>query len=167
VGDDFGEFVVAALPGLLRFGVVLTGSRDGADELVQVALLKTWRRWKHIDHTGPVAYVRRVMVTQHVSRWRRSRHETALPASYDVASSTSASAAYDDRDRMLRALAKLPPRQRAVVVLRYYEDLSEADIAATLGCATGTVKSQAAKALRSLRVVLGEDAIPDLEEARR
>lgn len=152
--EDFEEFVVAALPGLLRFGVVLTGDRHRADDLVQTALVKTMRRWRSIDHEQPVAYVRRVMVNTHVSGWRRGRRESLLPQGFDAAAGGDAESAYDDQDQLARGLAALPPRQRAVVVLRYYAGLSEAEIADTLGCAPGTVKSQSAKAMRTLRAVL-------------
>jgi RNA polymerase sigma-70 factor (sigma-E family) len=153
--DDFEEFVVAALPDLLRFGVVLTGDRHRADDLVQIALVKTMRRWSYITHDQPVAYVRRVMVNTHLSWWRGRRPESQLPDTFDVVDTTRGVAAYDDQDQLARGLAALPPRQRAVVVLRYYVGLSEAEIADTLGCTPGTVKSQAAKALISLRRHLG------------
>ena len=152
--EDFEEFVVAALPGLLRFGVVLTGDRHRADDLVQAALVKTMRRWRSIERDQPVAYVRRVMVNTHLSAWRRTRRESALPEGFDIADSADATGSYDDQDRLARALSVLPPRQRAVVVLRFYAGLSEAEIAETLGCAPGTVKSQAAKAMRTLRRAL-------------
>jgi RNA polymerase sigma-70 factor (sigma-E family) len=155
VEDEFEQFVVAALPGLLRFGVVLTGSRDRADDLVQTALVKTMRRWRAIDHDQPVAYVRRAMVNAHLSAWRRSKRETGLPNGFDVATRTDDTASYDDQDQLARALAVLPARQRAVIVLRYYAGFSEAEIAETLGCAAGTVKSQASKALQRLRAELG------------
>lgn len=153
--SDFEEFVVAALPGLLRFGVVLTGDRHRADDLVQTALVKTMRRWGAIDRDQPMAYVRRAMVNAHLSGWRRNRRETGLPDSFDVADGADETASYDDQDQLARALAVLPPRQRAVIVLRYYAGFSEAEIADTLGCATGTVKSQASKGLRRLRAELG------------
>jgi len=155
VEDEFEEFVVAALPGLLRFGVVLTGDRHRADDLVQTALVKTMRRWRLIEHDQPVAYVRRAMVNAHLSGWRRSRHETGLPPGFDVAARTDETASYDDQDQLARALAVLPAKQRAVIVLRYYAGFSEAEIAETLGCAPGTVKSQASKALQRLRAELG------------
>jgi RNA polymerase sigma-70 factor (sigma-E family) len=149
--EEFEEFVVAALPGLLRFGVVLTGDRQRADDLVQTALVKTMRRWRAIEHDQPVAYVRRAMVNAHVSSWRRSKRETALPDGFDVAARTDDTASYDDQDQLARALAVLPARQRAVIVLRFYAGLSEAEIADALGCAPGTVKSQASKAMQRLR----------------
>ena len=153
--EDFEEFVVAALPGLLRFGVVLTGDRHRADDLVQTALVKTMRRWRSIDHDQPTGYVRRVMVNTHLSSWRGRRPESRLPDGFDVADRSDDAASYDDQDQLARGLAALPPRQRAVVVLRYYAGLSEAEIAETMGCAPGTVKSQSAKAMRTLRRVLG------------
>jgi RNA polymerase sigma-70 factor (sigma-E family) len=155
---DFEEFV----PGLLRFGVVLTGDRHRADDLVQTALVKTMRRWRHIGHEQPVAYVRRVMVNTQLSWWRRLRPEAQLPDGFDLADRSDAEASYDDQDQLARGLAALPPRQRAVIVLRYYAGMSEAEIADTLGCAPGTVKSQAAKALKTLRRVLADtDGTPE------
>ena len=158
---DFEEFASAALPGLLRFGHVLTGDPQRAEELVQQALVSTWARWRRIEHEQPHAYVRRAMVNTHTSWWRRSRHEAPLPAGYDLAAPQSG--ALEERDRTLTALRQLPPRQRAVIVLRYYEDLSEAEIARVLDCSPGTVKSQASRALRTLHTLLS----PDLETSSR
>lgn len=155
---DFEQFVVGALPGLLRFGVVLTGDRHRADDLVQTALVKTMRRWSVIDRGQPTAYVRRVMVTTHLSWWRRARRETAMPSGLDVVDPARPERAYDDQDLLAGALAALPPRQRAVIVLRYYAGYSEAEIAATLGCSAGTVKSQSAKARQTLRRLLRTEA---------
>jgi RNA polymerase sigma factor (sigma-70 family) len=101
------------------------------------------------------------MVNTHTSWWRRSRHEAPLPAGYDLAAPQSG--ALEERDRTMTALRQLPPRQRAVIVLRYYEDLSEAEIARVLGCSPGTVKSQASRALRTLHTLLS----PDLETSSR
>lgn len=157
---DFEEFAAAALPALLRFGHVLTGDPHRAEELVQQALVSTWSRWGRIQHDQPLAYVRRAMVHTHTSWWRRSRREAPLPADWDGAAATAPD--LGERERAVSALKLLPPRQRAVIVLRYYEDLSEADIARTLGCSPGTVKSQSSKALRTLRAHLS----PDLETTR-
>ena len=156
---DFEQFAAAALPGLLRFGHVLTGDPLRAEELVQQALVSTWVRWRKIEHDQPHAYVRRAMVHTHTSWWRRSRFESSLPAGFDAAAPHGPD--LGERDRTLAALRLLPPRQRAVIVLRYYEDLSEADIAKVLGCSPGTVKSQASRALRTLR----EHLAPDLESS--
>jgi RNA polymerase sigma-70 factor (sigma-E family) len=150
--DSFPAFMAAALPSLLRFGYVLTGDPHRGEELVQSALVTTYRRWRHLRHEEPHAYVRRAIVNAHTSLWRRHRRETPLPDGFDLpAAAADGAARYDDVDQVLRALRALPPRQRAVIVLRYYDDLSEAEIARTLGCSPGTVKSQASRALRTLR----------------
>lgn len=153
--DDFAEFVRASLPGLLRYGHALTGNPHDAADLVQTVLEKVGARWSRIDRDGadPTAYVRRAMANAHVSRWRRTRRETLLAEFPDVPSA-------ERRDRLedepvWRALQQLPPRQRAVLVLRYYEELSEAEIADELGVTRGTVKSQSSKALATLRRALG------------
>lgn len=152
---DFGEFVQASLPGLLRYGHALTGNPHDAADLVQAVLEKIGARWSRIRHkTGdPLAYVRRSMANAHISRWRRTRRENL------VADVPDAVAAEDDpfeHEPLWRALRDLPPRQRAVIVLRYYEGLSEVEIAHTLGVTAGTVKSQASKAIASLRRKMGE-----------
>jgi RNA polymerase sigma-70 factor (sigma-E family) len=149
--EDFAEFVREALPGLLRYGHLLTGNPHDAADLVQTALENVGARWAAVVRkTGdPVAYTRRAMANSHVSRWRRVRRESLVAELPDVP-------AVDDRDRfedepLWDALRALPPRQRAVIVLRYYEELSEAEIAGVLGISRGTVKSQASKAMATLR----------------
>lgn len=163
--DDFSAFVVAQLPGLLRFGNLLTGDRAAAEDLVQTALARTHLRWKQLrEPAAATAYVRTAMVRQQSNlRSRllaRERPMAALPERADDAASY---ADLDERDAMWSALARIGPRQRAVLVLRYYERLSEAEIATVLGCSTGTVKSQSAKGLARLRTVLtdaDEDVTP-------
>lgn len=155
---EFARWVRAALPGLLRFGHVLTGSPAAAEDLVQTALLKTWSIASR-PAAGPgigdlSAYTRRVMVNSHASWWRRRRgRESTLSTS--VAAVADPSEALDERDAMLRALAALPAKQRTVIVLRFYEDLSEADIAAVMGISRGTVKSHAARAMAHLQRAMG------------
>jgi RNA polymerase sigma-70 factor (sigma-E family) len=156
--DSFAAFMGAALPGLLRFGYVLTGDAHRGEELVQSALVTTYRRWKHLRHEEPHAYVRRAMINAHTSLWRRHRRETQLPEDFDLTAAGAGPAHYDEVDLVLRALRILPPRQRAVMVLRYYDDLSEAEIAHALGCSPGTVKSQASRALKTLRRELDRTA---------
>nr|WP_263254455.1 SigE family RNA polymerase sigma factor [Saccharopolyspora rosea] len=156
--DDFAEFVRATLPGLMRYGHALTGNPHDAADLVQTVLEKVGARWSKISRTTdePLAYVRRAMANAHISRWRRTRRETLLADFPDVPA-----AAHRDRledEPLWTALRSLPPRQRAVIVLRYYEGLSEAEIADTLGISRGTVKSQASKALTTLRRRLGAHA---------
>lgn len=153
--EDFGEFVRAALPGLLRYGHALTGNPHDAADLVQTVLEKVGARWGSLRNKcdEPLAYVRRAMANTHVSRWRRSRRENLVADLPDRAVEQ-----FDrlENEPLWQALRTLPTRQRAVIVLRYYEALSEAEIAETLGISRGTVKSQASKALHSLRAKLGE-----------
>lgn len=152
---DFGEFVRVVLPGLLRYGHALTGNPHDAADLVQGVLERIGARWPHVlRRTGdPVAYARRAMANAHVSRWRRTRRESLVADLPD----TNVVLPPDpfDGEPLWQALRALPPRQRAVMVLRYYEDLSEAEIAETLGITKGTVKSQANKAMTALRNRLG------------
>lgn len=155
--ESFSAFVAADLAALLRFGYVLTGDRHRGEEVVQSALVSTYRRWAHMDDEGPHAYVRRAMVNANISLWRKTRRETPRDAGLDRLSDLGVPSAYDEVDAMVRAMRKLPARQKAVVVLRYYEDLTESQTARILGCSVGTVKSQAARALRSLRLELAEE----------
>lgn len=152
--QDFAEFVRAALPGLLRYGHALTGNPHDAADLVQTVLEKVGSRWSRVtDCADPTAYVRRAMVNAHISKWRRTRRETLLAEFPDIP--TQADGDRLENEPVWQALRALPARQRAVVVLRYYEGLSEDEIATSLGIASGTVKSQASKALVSLRQRLG------------
>ncbi|MEU4678924.1 SigE family RNA polymerase sigma factor [Micromonospora sp. NPDC023737] len=149
---DFREFVEVRYGDLLRTAYLLTGSRDTAQDLVHEALLKAMRRWRTID--DPMAYVRRSMVNERTSRWRRLGVRELLTAAVPDRSRPDSTDAVVVRDELLAALDQLPVRMRTVLVLRYWEDLSEADVAATMGCAVGTVKSQAARGLARLRAVL-------------
>jgi RNA polymerase sigma-70 factor (sigma-E family) len=157
---DFAEFVRVSLPGLLRYGHALTGNPHDAGDLVQMVLEKVGSRWGSVvARTGdPLAYVRRSMANAHVSRWRRSRRES-LVAEVPQSGLTVERYAFEDEPLWL-ALRGLPPRQRAVIVLRYYEGLSEVEIARTLGVTRGTVKSQSSKAMATLRARLADDRSP-------
>jgi RNA polymerase sigma-70 factor (sigma-E family) len=148
--DGFDAFVVARSPALLRFGWLLTGNRATAEDLVQAALMRTWVRWGRLESiAGAEPYVRRVMVNLHANWWRRRwRGEVPTDALPDRA---DAGPDLELRESVRTALASLPRRQRAVIVLRYVEDLSVTETAAILGCTSGTVKSQTAKALGTLR----------------
>jgi RNA polymerase sigma-70 factor (sigma-E family) len=148
---EFAEFVAARSPALLRTAYLLTGNWAAGEDLLQATLEQCWRRWSRL--TGnPEAYVRQAMLRTFLS-WRRRRWTGEVPTlelpdvRVDDATST-----VDDRDQVWPALLRLPRRQRAVVVLRYFDDLSEAETAHALGISVGTVKSQASKALASLRV---------------
>jgi RNA polymerase sigma-70 factor (sigma-E family) len=159
----FGEFVAGRSPALLRTAWMLTGDAQLAEDLLQTALARTWPHWSRIENGHPEAYVRRVMVRTHGAWWRRTRRgETPVadPPEPGGPASPDAYRAVDDRAVLTQALATLPRRQRQVVVLRYYDDLSEREVAAILGCSAGTVKSQAARGLAKLRAALS-DAGPD------
>jgi RNA polymerase sigma-70 factor (sigma-E family) len=153
LGSDFDEFVVGRSPALLRTAVLLVGDRDDAEDLLQTALLRVARHWSRaLDN--PDAYTRRILVNlayDH-SRRRRRHPESTLGAVPDRPVSDAAT--HDDRDSLLEALQRLPERQRATVVLRFWEDLSVAETAALLECSEGTVKSTTSKALAKLRHVL-------------
>lgn len=155
--DEFREFVVARSPALLATAYLLTGDRGTAEDLLQVTLLKAYRHWARVRTAGsPEAYVRRVLANQRIAWWRRKRVAESSRPLPDLPGRDSATAAVDQRDELWRALHQLPPRTRAVLVLRYWEDRSEADTAEILGCSVGSVKSQASRGLRRLRDVLVE-----------
>ena len=152
----FADFVGQWSPALLWVAFLLTGDRGLAEDLLQTALLKTSRRWSRIaDQQAAFPYVRRVLVTTYAG-WRRRRRVGEVltdrlpeqPTADDVTAP----------GRAVAALESLPPRMRAVIVLRYHEDLSEADTAAALGCSIGSVKSQASRGLARLRVELSPPA---------
>ena len=148
---DFDGFVVARSPALLKTAWLLTGDWQLAEDLLQTALAKSYLAWHRIGPGREEAYVRRVLVTTYSTWWRR-RWRGELPTEHlPEPESTAAGTDTELRSVVLAALAELPRRQRATVVLRYYCDLSEADTAETLGCSVGTVKSQAAKGLARLR----------------
>lgn len=158
----FEEWVAARRPALMRTAFLLSGDAHDAEDLVQTALVKVVPHWARVA-SDPEPYVRRALVTTNVSRWRRRRwrevHTEAVPDEPGVAPAT------DERLEMGRALAQLAPGQRAVVVLRYYEDLTERQTAELLGVSVGTVKSQARDALARLRLLL-PDLAPDLDAVR-
>ncbi|MEJ8636205.1 SigE family RNA polymerase sigma factor [Streptomyces sp. NPDC006475] len=152
---DFEEFVAARGPRLLRMAWLLTGDAHLAEDLLQTVLAKVWPRWHRIAADHPEAYIRTALVHTHASWWRRRwRGEVPHGVVPDTAAQWDAYAGVDLEQSLAAAVRLLPVRQRAVVVLRYFEDLSVEDTAATLGCAPGTVKSQSAKALRTLRALL-------------
>ncbi|HXP19701.1 MAG TPA: SigE family RNA polymerase sigma factor [Streptosporangiaceae bacterium] len=164
-GPSFDEFVGAASTRLLTLALLLTsGHRAEAEDLLQDVLERAYRRWPRIVRNGcPEPYVRKMLVNAAVDRRRRLRRRPEEPLILDTADPMANDQAVQtaDRDLLLRAMAELAPRQRAVLVLRYFEDLSEAQIAAMLGCSTGTVKSQASRALTRLREIAGQSDEPD------
>jgi len=145
----FESFVTARGPALLRTAFLLTGDHGRAEDLVQTALGKTWPRWESIGDGGRERYVRKVMVTTYIAWWRR-RWNAEYPSG-TLPEQASWGPNLDLRRDVLKALASLPKGQRAVVVLRFFDDLTEVQTAALLGCSVGTVKSQNARALAALR----------------
>jgi RNA polymerase sigma-70 factor (sigma-E family) len=153
--EEFTEFVVDALPRLLRFAHMLTGSPASAEDLVQTALARSWHAWRLRRIDDLHAFVRKVMVNSYATSHRASgSRESAYANPPHESASADEPGRVDDRDALRRALLTLPPRQRAVIVLRYYEDLSELEIATLMGTSRGTVKSQASRAIRRLNTVL-------------
>jgi RNA polymerase sigma-70 factor (sigma-E family) len=150
--ERFRDFVTTRSPDLLRTAYLLTGDRGHAEDLLQTALMKTYRHWNRLrNKEDPGAFVRRVMVTSQATTWRRRRVDERFAAELPETASTKDGPADGDEDEMWQALAQLPPRMRAVLVLRFWEDLSEAETARVLDCSVGTVKSQSSRGLARLR----------------
>lgn len=163
VEAEFTEFVAARGPALLRTAYALTGDEHAAHDLVQGALAKAFTRWRQI-HNGPEQYVRRIIYNSHISAWRRvRRRELPVADLPEQASADEVDSATAVRLALRDALQALPPRQRAILVLRFLEDRSVEETARILGCRTGTVGSQTSRALARLRVLLTE---LDLEVVR-
>lgn len=153
--EGFREFVVARSPALLRTAYLLVGDRGLAEDLMQSALAKAYRHWGRVAATGsPEAYVRRIMVNERRTWWRRNPGREVV-GSVPERPGPDEQDAVAEHDAVWRAVLALPPRTRAVLVLRYWEDRSEAEIAELLGCSVGTVKSQASRGLRRLQDAMG------------
>lgn len=149
----YTAFVRLAWRHHLRVATLLTGDPHLGEELLQDCLVKLYLRWRRVARRGdPQAYLRRMLVNGNVSRWRRARREQLTAQAPDREDPHTS--ARDPDDRLRRALLALPRQQRAVVVLRYYADLSEADVAAALGCSAGTAKSHHFRAMVRLRELL-------------
>jgi RNA polymerase sigma-70 factor (sigma-E family) len=154
---DFDDWVAARGPALLRLAYVLTGNRADAEDAVQDALSRALPRWETIRTTGnPDAYVRRMVVNAHTSWWRKFRKRESPLADVVPAPSVD-DVVSDDRDAVWRACLALPDAQRVAVVLRYYEQLEYAEIAALTGVAEGSVRSRVSRGLAALREVFGEE----------
>src|SRR5690242_506861 len=137
---------------LMRAAIALTGSRAEGEDLLQAALERLLRNWRRVD--DPEAYLRRTLYNLAADDWRRRgtwRSKLPLVRERYHAMPADATAAVDLRDALVRALSKLPPHQRAVIVLRYWEQLTEAQTAAMLGCSEGAVKSAASRGMARLR----------------
>ena len=147
----FDDFVLARSAGLLRTAYLLTHDHALAEDLLQTALAKAWFAWERIDQHE--AYVRRILVTTYATWWRRRWNgEHATDELPEQGGTPDQAEAVGQRHDLWTAMERLPRRQRAVVVLRYFEDLTEAQTAQVLGCSVGTVKSQTSKAFAKLRI---------------
>ncbi|WP_214110729.1 SigE family RNA polymerase sigma factor [Acrocarpospora catenulata] len=152
----FRDFVAARGPALMALGYLLTGGdQHTAEDLVQICLAKVATRWARID--DPEAYVRKAMYHQQISAWRLAwrRRETAMAVPPDRPMADP-SGAVDLRLALRQALTRLTARQRAILVLRYYEDLPEDEVARIMGCSVGTVRSTAHRSLARLRALATE-----------
>ncbi|HEY8455931.1 MAG TPA: SigE family RNA polymerase sigma factor [Actinopolymorphaceae bacterium] len=160
--EQFSAYVTAHQPALLRWAYILTGDHHTAEDLVQSALVRTYVAWDRIrDKRSLDAYVRRVIVNLHATwlrqPWRlRERTTDVVPEPRSPSQATR----IEEHNDLWRLVSGLPPRQRATVVLRYYEDLTEVETARVLGCAVGTVKRQASRALATLRARLSSLSEP-------
>lgn len=155
--ESFREFVAARSAALLRTAVLLAGGdRHAAEDLLQNALVKAAGRWRRIDE--PEAYVRQILYRQQISRWRLKwrRRELMVAEPPDSVTAADAANTADVRLVVRAALSRLTTRQRTVLVLRYYEDLPEADVARLLGCTVGTVRSTTHRSLARLRELAPE-----------
>ncbi|NUO89971.1 MAG: SigE family RNA polymerase sigma factor [Nonomuraea sp.] len=157
---DFTAYVRAREQALARLAYLLTGDRDHADDLLQNALAKVYRNWARVRSVElPDAYVRRIMVNENNSRWRRMLRRHESPGSHVIEvldPPTPAGLDASESIDLWRHVQGLPTQQRAAIVLRYYEDLSEAQTADILGCSVGTVKSHTSRAISALRSRMSE-----------
>jgi RNA polymerase sigma-70 factor (sigma-E family) len=152
---EFTEFMHGRWSRLVRLGYGLTGDQGLAEDLAQTALAKAFASWPRVRRAGdPDAYVRRIMINANSSRFRKRRvRERLMDTPPDaVPHREDMTRQHDDRSALMTALMDLPQGQRAVVVLRYWMDMTETEVAATLGCSVGNVKSQASRALAKLRL---------------
>jgi RNA polymerase sigma-70 factor (sigma-E family) len=157
----FDEYVAARSPALLRLAYLLVGDSGLAEDLLQETLIRVYPRWSRILREDPEAYVRRSLARNAVSLWRRGRHfGHEVPCAHVPETSASNVDDADPFGVVWQAVRVLPPRQRAVVVLAFYVDMSEAEIATALGCAVGTVKSQKSRALAKVRAELAGRGVP-------
>ncbi|WP_183095740.1 SigE family RNA polymerase sigma factor [Nocardioides stalactiti] len=150
---EFTEYLAVRQPSLLRTAYLLTGDRHTAEDVLQTSLAKLYLAWDKVHDRGAVdAYVRRIMVNENNSLWRRAWKKREW-ATDEIPEGSPHHDAYDDgtNDQLWQVVQTLPPKARAVVVLRYYEQMSEAEVADALGISVGTVKSQCSRALSALR----------------
>jgi RNA polymerase sigma-70 factor (sigma-E family) len=150
---EFTEFMHGRWPALVRLGYGLTGDQGLAEDLAQTALAKAYASWPRVRRAGdPDAYVRRIMLNANRSRFRKRRVPEQLTDAPPEPGTAPEAPGHDDRPALMTALMRLPAGPRSVVVLRYWMDMTETEVAAALGCSVGNVKSQASRALAKLRI---------------
>ena len=150
--EEFREFMLGRWPSMVRLAYGLTGDQGHAEDLVQTAFAKTYASWSRVRRAGnPDAYLRQIVINENRNRFRKRRVAERLTGQLPEPGSPDGTGEHDERLALIAALRTLGSRQRAVVVLRYWAGLTETETAAALGCSVGTVKSQAARALASLR----------------
>ena len=157
--EEFEAFVAGSARSLLRTGYLMTGDLEGAEDLVQESFAKVAQRWQKVRRMqAPTAYARRILINlARDDRRRATRRPLLLEASPEGPIDDTATTLARS-DELMRGLARLSPRQRATVVLRFYEDMTEAEVAEALSCSVGTVKTQTSRALNHLRGFLDEQA---------
>ena len=155
---EFRDFMHGRWPAMVRLAYALTGDQGHAEDVAQAAFARAYAAWPKVRRTGnPEAYVRQIVINENRNRFRKQRVAERLtdappePAPGTGPGSADATSQYDERSALMAALRRLGPRQRAVVVLRYWLGLTEAEAATELNCSVGTVKSQASRALATLR----------------
>lgn len=157
---EFDDFVVASGDRLFRTAYLLTRDYGRAEDLVQTTLSKTWSAWRRIDRS-PWPYAQKVLFNTYATWWRRKWHVELPTETPPEVGEPAATESHAERTDLAAAVGRLPRRQRAVIVLRYYEDLTEKETADILGCSIGNVKSQANRAIAKLRIdpaLLEQDA---------
>ncbi|MGH3206762.1 MAG: SigE family RNA polymerase sigma factor [Trebonia sp.] len=150
--EEFDGFMRGRWPAMVRLAYALTGDAGHAEDLAQAAFARAYASWGRVRRAGdPDAYVRRIVINEHRNRFRKRRVPEELRGDLATEPMGGQQQGPEEQQALLDALRSLGPRQRAVVVLRYWLDLSEAETAAALNCSVGTVKSQASRALATLR----------------
>jgi RNA polymerase sigma-70 factor (sigma-E family) len=167
IREDFSAFVASRSHALFRTAMALTGHRQQAEDLLQTALAKSVRHWGRIRQGQPEAYVRTAMYRQYMTWWRRGRGRESPTGHLPEIATADLTAGVDLSLALAAALRRLAPRHRAVLVLRYLEDLPNEEIAEILGCAPSTVRSQTSRALSRLRHLCHELDIPAAQETSR
>lgn len=164
--ERFTDFVRAYSAALFRTAFLMTGDYQRAEDILQTSLVRIYQRWPRVDAMdSPVGYAHKVVVSQSASWWRRRSSRESLLQRVDEPTWSGRIEEVAEHQRVWQAVLSLPPRQRAVIVLRYYENLTEAQIADTLGMAPGTVKSHSHAAARRLADLLGEAVVDPAQPA--